>query len=126
PWSSRICEVSLRFGRKSDRPVSALGWPVAISDFVTVQPLLFGRFRASGGFQHVVYRLTEPRCGLRSWCDCVLHWPVSAACFGVVARFGDDDARLRQRVFYRAGSPALFSARERFLRGEASWARIGA
>src|SRR5262249_25624373 len=103
-----------------------LGWPVAISDFVTVQPLLFGRFRASGGFQHVVHWLTEPRCGLRSWCDCVLLWPVSAAGFGVVARFWHGDARVWERVFYRTGSPALCCAGERFLRGEASWARIGA
>jgi hypothetical protein len=87
---------ALGLAAKSNCAASALIWPpVAISDFVTVQPLLFGRFRASGGFQHVVHRLTEPRCGLRSWRDCALHWPASATRFGVVARFGDDDTRLR-------------------------------
>jgi hypothetical protein len=97
----------------------------AISNFVTVQPLLFVSF-SSGGFQHVIYRLPKPRCGSRSCRDCALHKPASATYFGVVARFGDDYPRLRQRVFHTAGSPTCVSTRERFLRGEASWARIGA
>jgi hypothetical protein len=52
-------------------------------------------FELVGGSQHVVHRLPKPRRGLRSWCDPVLRELALARRFGAVARFGDDDARLR-------------------------------